>query len=99
MKVVIALLVLCVGNFAVFAAVSISLGGSAANGRVENGRYFLSEHARETEVSKRVWEYSLWHSRSLFLTHPLALVILLILGSKWNVGRGALPKDFLSKRP
>lgn len=99
MKIVITILVLCVANFAVFAALSISTGGSAANGRVENGRYFVSDHGRETEVSKQFWEYSLWHSRSLFLTHPLAMVLLLILGSKWNVSRGSPPKDFLSKRP
>src|SRR5215510_4363067 len=63
----------CLGflNFLTFMIMSSLIGGDAANGYVERGHYYVRDHARITEVSKSVFEYSLWHARSLWLTHPI----------------------------
>jgi hypothetical protein len=60
-------------NFMVFFVVALCIGGDAINGKVENGRYYLSSHGRLTEVSPRVWQYSRFHTISVWITHPLAI--------------------------
>ncbi len=87
MKVAIVILVLCALNFFAFLASTMKIGGSAANGTVKDGHYFVGDHGKVTEVSQRAWEISLWHSKSLFLTHPLAIILTIILGSKWDADR------------
>ena len=69
----------CVGalgalNFVAAFAIDVLIGGDAANGKIGNGRYFLSNHGVFTEVSRAIFEYSLWHWRSVFVTLPLAIV-------------------------
>ncbi len=66
--------VLGILNFVAFFIVSSLLGGDAMNGKVEAGRYFVSSHGRLTEVTADVFTFSLWHVRSLFVTHPLAML-------------------------
>jgi hypothetical protein len=68
-------------NFAVFATVSVAIGGDAVAGKIENGRYYVSSHGRLTEVSRDVWHYSYRHARitwatSLVATLGLAVSIL-----------------------
>lgn len=87
MKIATAILILCVCNFVAFAVGSLIIGGSSANGSKKEGRFFVSEHGKDTEVTEQTWNYSLWHSRSLILTHPLAMALLLILGVKWDQKR------------
>jgi hypothetical protein len=87
MKTGTAILIICILNFVAFGIGSMMIGGSATNGLQENGRFFVSEHGKNTEVTKQVWNYSLWHSRSLIVTHPLAMILLLILGVKWDEKR------------
>ena len=69
-------------NFLVFVLVANAIGGDAINGQVENGRYFLRNHGVVTEVSRLVFFYSEWHSISLFITHPLALL------AAWELNNG-----------
>ena len=64
-------------NFFAFVGIGEWLGGSAANGFVEGGHYFLGEHGHFTEVSKRVFTYSQNHLRLMILTHTLAFGVLL----------------------
>ncbi len=87
MKIATAILILCVCNFVAFGVGSIIIGGSSANGSKKEGRFFVSEHGKDTEVTEQTWNYSLWHSRSLILTHPMAMALLLILGVKWDKKR------------
>ena len=87
MKIATAILILCLLNFVAFGVGSVVIGGSAANGSIKDGRYYVSEHSKDTEVTEKIWVYSLWHSRSLFLSHPLAMALLLILGVKWDEKR------------
>ena len=68
-------------NFLAFGIIAACLGGDAVNGRSENGHYFFSSHGKETEVSAAVFNYSRIHVYSVFITHPLAIVCGIILGS------------------
>ncbi|MFN2542406.1 MAG: hypothetical protein ABR514_09610 [Chthoniobacterales bacterium] len=68
-------------NFFAFMVVSQYLGGSAANGFVRAGHYYLGEHGKYTEVSYRLFRYSQIHGCTLFITHPLALISLAYAGS------------------
>lgn len=62
---------LCVLNFIVFWIVGIAIGGDAFSGKVVGTHFYLGSHCRFTEVSEAIYTYSLWHARSLLLTHPL----------------------------
>jgi hypothetical protein len=55
--------------------VAVAIGGDAYNGKIVGGDHFyVAEHGKFTEVSEAVYTYSLWHVRSLFVTHPLAML-------------------------
>lgn len=73
-KIGIGLFYLGMANFAFAAIGSVLLGGDAMNGTTEDGRYYLGNHGSYTEVSKAIFTYSLWHWRSIFVTHPLAIL-------------------------
>ena len=66
-------------NFASFFIIALVIGGDAVNGKVENGKYYVSEHGRDTEVSRSVFEYSRFHAHFVWVTHPLALIGILFL--------------------
>jgi hypothetical protein len=83
-KICLSLLVLCAVNFFIFVAVAEHLGGDAINGKVENGRYYLTQHHRPgashqtTEVTRSVFIYSRWHARSVWVTHPLGMILFVV---------------------
>ena len=60
-------------NFASFWIIAVIIGGVAVGSGAVDGRYFVSEHGHRTEVSRSVFEYSWYHARSVWVTHPLAL--------------------------
>ena len=66
---------LAIVNFFVFAAVAVALGGDAINGTSRDGHYYLMHHGIYTEVSRAVFIYSTLHTLSLFITHPMAIVV------------------------
>src|SRR5436309_3291332 len=76
-----------VANFAAFWIIGVTIGGDAINGRAEDGRYYLANHGRYTEVSESVWTYSRIHAISVFVTHPVG--ILVGGGLMWWARRGA----------
>lgn len=61
----------CLLNFVIFCIVGIAIGGDALSGKVVGTHFYLGNHGRFTEVSEAIYTYSLWHARSLLLTHPL----------------------------
>ena len=61
-------------NFVTFVIVAVAIGGDAVNGKAVGGHYYLASHGKLTEVSEAVYSYSLWHVRSVFITHPLAML-------------------------
>jgi len=66
-------------NFVTFLVVGHWLGGSAWNGKVEAGKFFLADHGRYTEVTEGVYWYSWWHtmiaSIGLLLGMPVAFLL------------------------
>jgi hypothetical protein len=66
-------------NFMAFMAFCMNIGGSAGNGGIRDGRYFVNEHGKEHEVSALTFELNQTHGRSLWITHPMAIVGMLIL--------------------
>lgn len=68
-------------NFAAFGIHTTCKGGSAYDGRVMGGHYFVSEHGRETEVSKTVYDRLLMHEKSAMISFPIALVAGIIWGA------------------
>ncbi|PDT90544.1 hypothetical protein CO669_10240 [Bradyrhizobium sp. Y36] len=61
-------------NFLAFVIVAVAIGGDAYNGRIVGNHFYVAEHGKFTEVSEAVYTYSLWHVRSVFITHPLAML-------------------------
>src|SRR5262245_59246577 len=59
-------------NFTVFWIVAVIIGGAAVGHGPVDGKYFVSWHGHRTEVSRSVYEYSWYHTRSTWVTHPLA---------------------------
>nr|WP_050780973.1 hypothetical protein [Bradyrhizobium sp. ORS 278] len=82
--------VLCVLNFVAFVVGAIALGGDAISGRSGGGHYYLASHGKLTEVSAAVFTYSRWHILSVFVTHPLAMIIGYVLNreNKARLARG-----------
>jgi hypothetical protein len=66
-------------NFAALITTSMSIGGSADPEASRNGRFFLSDHGTRTEVDESAYRFSLIHSRSVFITHPLAILGFVLL--------------------
>jgi hypothetical protein len=58
-------------NFASFVIIGLFIGGDAVGNQPTDGRYYVSEHGRRTEVSRSIYEYSQFHARSVWGTHPL----------------------------
>ena len=44
------------------------------NGKAQAGRFYLASHGKYTEVSRRTWTYSKFHTISVWITHPLAIL-------------------------
>jgi hypothetical protein len=85
-----ALVVLSVANFALFVVVGLCIGGDAWSGVVRDGHYFLNSKGHFTEVSRPVFLYSKWHLYSVLVTHPLGLLSILLL----KLGPSASPARF-----
>ena len=66
-----------IANFAAFFIASLWLGGSATNGMIEGGKYYLGQHNTFTEVSKQVFSYSQIHERMMIVGHVAALGLLM----------------------
>jgi hypothetical protein len=73
-------------NLWAFVAVAFVLGGEALNGRVDDGRYYLSnvsDGKLTVEVSQAVWAYSYVHGVSVIGSHAamfLAIPVLWLTG-------------------
>lgn len=61
----------CIANITVFLMIIGMIGGCACSGKIEDGRYYVGNRGKYTEVSAAVYRYSLYHSYSVMVTHPL----------------------------
>lgn len=72
-------------NFLSYTIVYAYIKGDAANGRIDQGRYYVRGHfihsteGHEQEVSKWVWIYSYAHSISIWPTVAMILLAMLTL--------------------
>ena len=83
-----------VANFILFFIISISLGGTAELGYIDNGNYYLGDHGQYTQVSQLVFQYSIIHTEITLMLQPLGFIIspfVLIIG-------GLRKSDFEFKR-
>lgn len=71
--------VIGLGNLFLYLLITPMIGGSAINGRVQNGHYYLSEHGHYTEVSQQLYWLNVVHGRSLLFTVPAGLMCLMWL--------------------
>ena len=90
-----ALFLLGIINFIAFGALSFKLGGTAHAGKLEDGRFYLGNHGKYSEASEGVYNYSLWHGRSIMVTHPLAIVGAIILIGCGKRSRKSAPSSRL----
>jgi len=77
-------------NFMAFMAFSMSIGGSAANGEIRGGRYFVNEHGKEHEVTAQTYELNQIHGGSLWISHSitfLGIIFFTISSSKIHSAR------------
>ena len=92
MKVFAVVLVLIgVLNFSVLVVTSLGRGGSADRDASHDGHFFVSDHGKLTEVSEGTYRFSLAHSKSVFITHAMAMlgiVLLMAVDMKKKAGRG-----------
>ena len=73
-KICYALFIAAIINFASFYIIAVLIGGDAVNGKVENGKYYIANHGKYTEVSKSVFIYSRLHTYSMWVTHPVGIL-------------------------
>lgn len=64
-------------NVTLFLIVAMAIGGSALNGKIEYGHYYLGEHGRFTEVSVTTYRYSEYHEFLFFVSFPVLMVLAL----------------------
>ena len=65
-------------NFAAFYVVALCIGGDAVGGKVEDGKYYVSSHGKYTEVSESVYRYSRLHTYSVWVTHPIGMLAIIV---------------------
>ena len=51
-------------NFFAFMIHDALIGGSAGNGKVQAGKYYVGSHGHYTEVSRAAFRFSWWHEAS-----------------------------------
>lgn len=68
------ILIIALINFASFWIISVANGGDASNGKKEDGRFFVANHGRYTEVSSAFFECNRIQSISVWVTHSCALL-------------------------
>ena len=65
-------------------------GGGALAGTVQDGHYFLRNHAVLTEVDRATWEWMRFHESSVFFGYGLTAVVVLLISLRrrwqWIVG-------------
>jgi len=66
-------------NFSAFWYGSLILGGAAANGKEDGGRFFVGAYGEYTEVTEGVYRYSRFHLLSVLVTNSLCMVAGLML--------------------
>jgi hypothetical protein len=67
------------------------IGGSAHNGKIENGRYYVGSHGRYTEVSSSTWKFSWWHEWSAVFSTFVFLLLGIFVATEKRREKRQLP--------
>jgi ABC-type Fe3+ transport system permease subunit len=67
----------CILNFLLFIVHASAIGG--ASGPIIGGHFYVRDHGKFTEVSEATYNSIRWHVLSLFVTHPLGMLIAYLL--------------------
>lgn len=70
----VAIVVIGLIDFIALWVVEAWIGGSAWLGREIDGRHFVNNHGRLTEVTEATFMFARWHMISVYVTFPLALL-------------------------
>ncbi|MCX5658250.1 MAG: hypothetical protein NTW19_00840 [Planctomycetota bacterium] len=70
-----ALFCLALLNFLAFSIETIAIGGNAISGKVEGDRHFVADHGKYTQVSSQVWHWNRVHAISVWITHPIGILV------------------------
>lgn len=62
-------------NFLAFSVHTSHLGGSADSSRRVKGRYYVSAHGKYTEVTEPQWRAVHAHEITVYVTHPVGLIV------------------------
>jgi len=65
------LFALAILNMLAFAVITSVIGGDAISGKIEDGRYYVSNRGKYTEVSQSVYTFSRIHIYSVVLMYAL----------------------------
>ncbi|HXB58864.1 MAG TPA: hypothetical protein VNU95_04845 [Candidatus Acidoferrales bacterium] len=71
-------LILCLLNWFAWGWIGDSLGGDAFQGKVEGDRYFLGSHGKVTQVSRKVYIYSVIHGYTAFTGWVVMILVVII---------------------
>jgi hypothetical protein len=55
---------LCWLNGCAFFVHTSIVGGGASSGKIQNGKYYVANHGRYTEVSRSAYRFCWWHELS-----------------------------------
>jgi hypothetical protein len=75
--------VLCWLNGCAFFVHTIIIGGGASSGKIENGKYYVVDHGRYTEVSQSAYRFCWWHE----LSFAASILVLLYIGADQTLSR------------
>lgn len=78
-------------NFITFFFISLIIGGSAPIGKIDGEHYYVGDHGHFREVPFIIYLYSLIHTYSLFITHPLVFLAGWVHFSTGGGNMGRLP--------
>ena len=70
-KAMLIFLAITIINFLLFFLLSLMIGGTATNGQVVEGQYYVSDHGEYREVPRWIYDYSLYHFYSVVVSFLL----------------------------
>jgi len=84
-------------NGLVFFVLSILFGGTAFNGEYSESRFFLGASGELTEVSSKLYHYSMWHGIVVLILISLAIALTAV--NQWLWSKERLPRRSPNSKP
>jgi hypothetical protein len=94
-----AIFAIAILNFLLFFIITLVIGGDAINGEIVDGHYYLGGGGRHTEVNYYVFMFSKLHAISVFITHPLAMLSVVVYAMTGGDFPWSYVTPVIEKRP